>query len=389
MSDQERFVHALEQVVGAAVPDLPAFILSVPRSYKRIGSPSANTLVFEITPHFVLKLTAFDREEKRAFFKHAQVAKQALIHAIQAKKNKDRPLLLYFIDAYESYSLEYDDVGMVLEKNMKGADMRTYFMDACKSTCMEDDVIHQLIGLVMVMIKIIHKLYKLGVNHNDLHDGNIFLIDAPCTVYLYKKSMFVSLPFTPVLFDFDWTHVVTPQSDIKQRAYEQYVTGSTPPCELRFISMGKQLALDVKTKCNFASRHVRYTYPNSKLSPSIDLSTFMMSAMTLLGKMKITSNSFVHTGLNYLIGMYNLCVNKDFNVSACMAEVHSMYRAYVTLLPATVRKTRESDRKSGNDTLPKRDSLQNMDMDMDTGGGRGLDQTQKLIMAKKSTKKAR
>ena len=369
------FFSALQSVIGGQVnqANIVEWVQNELPKYKRIGSDSATTQVFELSDKVVLKYTRFDKDNshKRDFFRHNQAARLALVKAIHTRKRyTDRPLLSYFVDCTEWYGYEHNDFGLVIEGKMKGKDMRDYFVKACAGAgaCKEDDLMRHLIGLVMVLMKIIFKLYKLGVNHNDLHDANVFLVDTPCTVSLYNKTMHVSLPFTPVIFDFDWTVI----GDLKQPAYPKFVTKDTPACVLKQVK-ARLDSFDVMAGCHFHNRHRLYTYPGGTISPSIDLATFMMSLLRLVSHI-MSSTSFKssqdHAGYILLKAIYNICVANDFDITKSFPAVQQLYRAYVSLTG-----TDDDLDVAMKEQLPKRRTLGQVaqtGMEIDGGRGRGL-----------------
>jgi hypothetical protein len=408
---QVGFIQRLQKITGTEIKEarFAQFIKGL--GGNKIGSASANTIVLSLPPHakFVLKITPFTNEEKVKFFDHSQRVQTALLEKLRAvakpTRQNDTGMLFKFLNIQNSktYYCKFPALsngsrsmfaypcGMVIERQMVGLDVNAYFSQLAESNMpnKEEVIVGMMIKLIMVMSKVVFKLYKLGVNHNDLHAGNVFLLhNKPINTWLYSKREVAALPFTPVVFDFDWASVKMSKGQmLYQENYDRMIT---PPCyepdTQCFENMCRVAMLkpsdagvpDPKRDCHFPGLHTRYTFRDygknpKQMSAKVDIADFFMSLVTLLGKIKPKiPDSPTHTALNFLYAIYNIYVEHDFDITKCYKAVRKVYHAYLTLVPVIPRIN--SATRSAPSRAPPADVQEVMsvtdDMEVDKQGGR-------------------
>lgn len=282
-----------------SVTEFEKFVINQERKYK-LGSDSVNSVVSHLGSNHVFK--------KVNFFQNNAInckdwTKQQFINARQCEKairdsfEIDPGLQQYF--NLNNVVFYYDNhEGYVIEEKMNGDDFRKYVKKLYMlvvSRCITLQEFQVRVSMILAVITdIIYRMYKLGINHNDLHDRNIFLKTEPCQYRLGDKTVFLDI--TPVIFDFDWTTVypnvplhpimqcVKQRFEVYERQYNKRLE-----CDLAYESQmntnnGKRnYPLNITKDCDFFAQHKRFSWDQrDQVSQSIDVARFMLFFLQIL-----------------------------------------------------------------------------------------------------------
>lgn len=248
--------------------DILKFVSSLPP----LGVPSGNSTVYRLTQQKIIKLTS-----NNAFFDHVKVVEYLLVN------------ILKHAPAYAPYfNVDFEKYFTVLEDNKICTVEKIMIGDVAENMFREHKDHSTITQFIHSMLLLIRFMYTHGVNHNDMHLGNIFINNKqPCIIDG------VAFLFTPIIFDFDWTSIITWPT-------HPYKTMVMPNEKL-------QVSCKNGTALGFLGSHLKYTLPIYKNvpSPSVDLAHLMSTLLKV-------NQSIVQP-------YYDLFCKHEFNVIACLS----------------------------------------------------------------------
>lgn len=316
---------------------------------KTIGSKSVNSEVVPFGNYYVLKWTSqIDNKWKQIQFFNARACERFILNLLNNHLHVAyRPFFNVFNTGYCTDDEQKN--GFVLEPRLYGDDLRNWVMNHVTDKTFEQE----LVMILITIVDVIYWMYNCNINHNDLHDRNIFIkavYQQPVEHEMYGHRF--KLKYVPVIIDFDWTTVgvdsnqrfreqlVNMLSDIKER--QEYITVVRQhKCKLGKSVLplfeewkGKAKAPTPATSipvedfqkfeeenCDFFPQHASFSYhlsdnKSSLGSEHIDLARFMLYLIKLL-RVAAKKDVLEKNDFKEIQNLYKACFERNFNVIEC------------------------------------------------------------------------
>lgn len=296
----EYFITYLNSILGSikinTLNDLESF-LYVYENKHRLGSPSVNSIVMSLGNKYVLKKSRLDvinttfgnfcKDWTLLQFNNARIVEQEINRRINVA---DKSLEHHFNNIsniiFTRVNIRGNDYSLLIEKKMDGCDFGNY-VDMMWEKVLQKHISRnefevRLCYIISVISDIILRMYRLGINHNDLHNRNIFMKNIE-NQYAYKllNGTIVNIDAIPILFDFDWTSIDGRHKLLEcvKNTYNQhkYTEICNFPFELERNINERIYDVNIQKYCEYFAQMFRFSwqyfpYP----SPKIDFARFML-----------------------------------------------------------------------------------------------------------------
>lgn len=299
--------------------------LEYQKNVRVIGSPSANSIVTALGNNSVLKIVKFREFSEggckgwiQKQFENARMCEKEIRKKI---KQSDRSLETHF-NLNDIHAIQMEQDGLVVETILKGLDFKQYIQKLHRKVLKNKMTIaqfeQQVMDLLSVITDIIYRMYALGINHNDLHDRNIFIKYEKCIYSFSDSNDKIELEVTPVIFDFDWStiegmKIISLYECVYKQLEQKCINKQFIDC-MRCTFPDKIGDFNFQdNNCDFFNQHAMFSkefQDKLAVSPMIDLGRFMLYFIVLL-------NSFSIDSFPQLTKVFKTYFIRNFDVRLC------------------------------------------------------------------------